>query len=76
MSQHAVEQYFKTVSFSSFDGSLQSLAQIISRCIGGYVTSRDIVEYLLNHNGLYNHDVKLCFTNGEVNITIQKNNAY
>ena len=70
MSQHSIEQYFNTVAFSSFEGSLQSLEQTISRSTGTYVTSRDIIEYFLNHNGLCDYNINLRFANGETSITI------
>ena len=74
MNSHAIDRYFKTIVFTSFQGSLQSLARIISRSTGVYVNSRDLLEYFLVSSNLYaNYTVNICFSNGQANVCIQEN---
>lgn len=68
MQQHAIEQYFRTVAISSFSGSLQSLAQIISRATGVCVHGDDVLEYLYTNNGIQHYFINICFANGEVHV--------
>lgn len=70
MRQQIIEQYFKTSSLSSFNGSLQSLAQIISRGTGVYVHGDDVLKYLYTNNRLQNYCINICFRNGEIHINI------
>lgn len=71
MNQHAIDQYFRTVAFTSFEGSLQSLAQIISRHTGGLVTSHDLMEYFLLKKDSYNCSINICFSNGKTTVSIR-----
>lgn len=74
MNQYAIDQFFNSVTFTSFEGSLQSLAQIISRSTGSYVKSHDILEYFLLKNYPHNYCIKVYFANGEASVFIQENN--
>lgn len=69
--QQAIDRFFKTVTFTAFSGSLQSLSQIISRGTGTYVNGYAILEYLYSNNGVRNYSVKLYFVNDEVNVALQ-----
>ena len=68
MQQHAIEQYFRAAAISSFSGSLQSLAQIISRATGVCVQGDDVLEYLYTNNGIQNYYINICFAKGEVHV--------
>ena len=70
MQQQAIEQYFRTAAISSFSGSLQSFAQIISRATGVCVQGDDILEYLYTKNGIKNHLINICFANGAVDVLL------
>ena len=70
MQQQAIEQYFRTAAISSFSGSLQSLAQIISRATGVCVQGDDILEYLYTNNVIQNHLINICFANGAVDVLL------
>ena len=70
MQQQAIEQYFRTAAISSFSGSLQSFAQIISRATGVCVQGDDILEYLYTNNGIQNHLINICFANGAVDVLL------
>ena len=67
--QQAIEQYFRAAAISSFSGSVQSLAQIISRATGVCVHGDDVLEYLYTNNGIQNYLINICFANGAVNVS-------
>lgn len=73
MIYHAIDQYFKTVAINSFEGTLQSLAQNISRHSGTIITSYNLLEYFSSNNQLYNHSVNISFIHGEAFISICEN---
>lgn len=72
MNQKAIEEYFKAVSFSSFCGTLQSLAQVISRESGVLINGYDVLEYFCKNSGLKNFRILICFSNGKTEIYIHE----
>lgn len=70
MIHDAIDQYFQTVTITIFEGTLQSLAQNISRHSGITISCYNILEYFYSNNQLYNYSVNVNFTRGKVFISI------
>ena len=73
MQQQTIEQYFRTAAISSFSGSLQSLAQMISRATDVCVQGDDILDYLYANNGIQNYCINICFNNCSIYVFLKKN---
>ena len=70
MCQYTIEQYFNTAPFSFFDGSLQTLAQMISRCTGERITETNLWNFFLNSSGCCEYCVKISICNRKVMLSI------
>lgn len=73
MRHNAINQFFQTAVISSYQGSLQSLAQAISRGTGVCVKSNDVLEYFIHNNGLADYCINVCFANGNIRVLIEEN---
>lgn len=75
MKYYAIHLFFQSVRINSFQGSLHSLAEVISRSTGISVYGSDLLRYLYRSNGLSNYCVKVCFANEKISVSIVSVNS-
>lgn len=73
MRKNAINQFFQVATISSYQGSLSSLAQAISRNTGVGVQGYDILDYFIHNNGLPDYCINVCFAKGNIRVLIEEN---
>ena len=70
MKQGAIACYFHSTAFNSYEGTLQSLAQMITQNMSVYINSIDLLEYFYSCDDLDRFIINICFFNGEIKVSM------
>lgn len=67
-----LQNYFFNTKIDYYDGSVEHLAQIISRTYNQYITPNDLEKFLTRTSFLSNYTIMFSVKDGEKHIVISK----
>lgn len=65
-----IENFFLETEISSYEGTLSSLSQLISRGKNTYISKVELLDFFQKNNGLPNHTIEISFVDNSIYIRI------